>query len=81
VRLGPFGDTGAHAVLAPFLAGGWARGAVAGVSWAPTPQARWVGGVAAELLHGLVRVEVGTSLHGAGTTVTVDVRRDLWPIL
>ncbi|MSR06367.1 MAG: hypothetical protein EXR93_04750 [Gemmatimonadetes bacterium] len=79
--LGAFGTTGNRATLAPFLAVGGAGGAMPGVPWLPTSNARSSAGVAIELFHGLLRIEGGASLRGGRPEWSVDIRRDLWSIM
>jgi hypothetical protein len=79
--LGPFGSTGSDAVVAPFVAVGWADHPVAGTPWAPTDGFRPVAGAAVELFHRLVRCELGVGLRDGGVGFSVDLLRDLWPIL
>ena len=67
--------------MAPFLAAGWAGGAVAGVPWQPSEGALPVAGLALEFFHRLFRADFGVSLRGQGVSLVVDVNRDLWEIL
>lgn len=79
--LGAFGTTGNRATLAPFLGVGGAGGAMPGTAWLGAPNARGSAGVALELFHRLLRIEAGTSLRGGRAEWSVDIRRDLWPIM
>jgi hypothetical protein len=92
VGLGPFASTGRQAILAPFLAVGWAGDAIEGLQWQSSHGARPVAGVALELLQNLLRLELGTVLRDRNLLVdgkrprrlfrlTVDVAPEWWPIL
>lgn len=81
-RLSEVAGTGRSAVVAPFVAGGWADGELDGrVPWAPSDGLRPVVGVGLELLMGLVRVEAGVALRTGEWGVTADVGRAWWGIL
>ncbi|HEU4763219.1 MAG TPA: hypothetical protein VFS28_01105, partial [Gemmatimonadales bacterium] len=67
--------------LAPFVAAGWADGALGAMPWRPSPGVRPVAGLAAEWLMGLLRVEAGWSLRTGSFGVTVDVARSWWEVL
>jgi hypothetical protein len=79
--LGPLGSTGDDAVIGPFVAAGWADEPVAGTPWIESGGVRPVAGVSLELFHRLLRTELGVGLRDGGVGFSVDVLRDLWPIL
>lgn len=80
--LGPFATTGNRIVMAPFLAAGWAGGStLSPATWRETAGIRPVAGVAVEWFHGFLRTELGTSLRDRRFGITLDISRDLWPIL
>lgn len=79
--LGPFASTGRTLTLAPFLAAGWAGGAVTGVPWRPSGRFRPVAGLAAEWFHELLRVDAGLSLETGRLGLMVDVGRAWWEVL
>ncbi len=87
VGLGPFASTGNRAILAPFVAVGWAGDSIPGLTWGSSRGARPVVGVAIELLQNLLRLELGTVLRDRTTTerrrlrLTFDVAPEWWPIL
>ncbi|MGQ0703400.1 MAG: hypothetical protein ACT4PM_09755 [Gemmatimonadales bacterium] len=83
VGLGPFATTGNRATLAPMFGIGWAGGAIEEVPWTSSEGARPIIGVAAELLHGLVRFEFARRLRGEDRRfrLTVDLSPEWWPIL
>lgn len=88
IGLGPLATTGNRAIIAPFVAIGWAGGPIEGVSWVSSNGPRPVLGVAGEFLQGLVRVEAGRRLRrfpGDPTEpivrITIDVSPEWWPIL
>lgn len=87
VGLGPFASTGNRAILAPLFGIGWAGGAIEGLPWGSSDGPRPVAGIAAELLHGLLRFELARPLRqvagGGGTRLrlTVDISPEWWPIL
>lgn len=83
VGLGPFATTGNRATLAPLFGIGWAGGEIEGVHWRSSQGPRPVIGVAAELIHGLVRFEFARPLRGDGARfrLTVDLSPEWWPIL
>ncbi len=83
VGLGPFATTGRRATLAPLFGIGWAGGEIEGVDWRSSEGPRPVIGVAAELIHGLVRFELARPLRGEGARfrLTVDLSPEWWPIL
>lgn len=81
IGLGDFVSTGRSAVVAPFIAAGWAGSAVTGLSWTPTSDPRLSAGVALELLYRLVRIEAGASLETGDVGVTFDVGRIWWGAL
>jgi hypothetical protein len=79
--LGPFVSTGRSITLAPFLAAGWAGGAIAGLPWRPSPGVRPVAGLGVEWFHRLIRIEAGASLRTGHVGVSVDVAPEWWDIL
>lgn len=81
IGLGPYVSTGRRAVLAPFVAAGWAGGATAGTPWQPSAAIRPVAGVAVEWFHRFLRAEVGVSLRSGDIGATLGVTPDLWDIL
>ena len=91
LRLSEVAGTGRSAVVAPFVAGGWADGELDGrdgqdgqdgrVQWQPSDGVRPVVGLGLELLMGLVRVEAGVALRTGEWGVTADVGRAWWSIL
>jgi hypothetical protein len=81
IGLGDFVSTGRTAVVAPFLAAGWADDPVSGLSWTATHEPRLTAGVALELLYRLVRIEAGASLQTGDLGVTFDVGRIWWGAL
>jgi len=81
IGLGPYVSTGSRAVIAPFVAAGWAGGAVVGVPWQPSGEIRPVAGVALEWFHRFLRAEAGVSLQTGHVGVTLGVSPDLWDIL
>jgi hypothetical protein len=81
VPLGRYASTGRQFVVAPFLAVGWAGAPLEGLPWGASDGGRPVLGVSLEAFHRLLLVEAGWAIRGETVGVTVDVRRDLWPIL
>jgi len=82
LSLGPFGSTGASAVVGPFLAAGWADRSFPGLPWGPSGGVHPVAGVALELFAQSLRIEVAQALRGRrGPGVVIDVARAWWPIL
>ncbi len=92
VGLGPFASTGNRAIIAPFIAVGWAGGEIEGLQWRSSHGARPVAGIALELLQNLLRLEIGTVLRDRNLLIegkrprrlirlTVDVAPEWWPIL
>jgi hypothetical protein len=81
IPLGPYASTGQQLVVAPFVAAGWAGSPVAGLPWTTSDGVRPVLGLALDVFHRLVRVEAGWGIRARGVGVTVDVRRELWPLL
>jgi hypothetical protein len=79
--LGDFATTGQSAVIAPFVAAGWAGGPVSGMPWGPTGKVRVTTGVALELFYRLLRIEVGRSVETGDVGVTFDVGRAWWGVL
>lgn len=81
IPLGAFASTGRTITLAPFLAAGWAGGAITGLPWRPSGEIRPVAGVALEWFHHLLRVEAGVSLRTGRIGVSADLNREWWDIL
>jgi hypothetical protein len=81
IGLGDFVSTGRSAMVAPFLAAGWAGASVGGLAWTETPDARVTAGLALELLYRLIRIEAGASLQTGDAGVTIDVGRIWWGAL
>ena len=81
ISLGDFASTGHEAVIAPFVAAGWAGGPVQGMPWRPTDGVRVTTGVALELFYRLIRIEAGRSVRTGDVGVTVDVGRAWWGVL
>jgi hypothetical protein len=80
--LGSYGRTAAESRVGPFVALGWAGGALAEAPWSASAGVRSVVGIAVELLSRAARIEIGRSLRGGGSLgVTFDVSREWWPIL
>ena len=78
--LGPYGRAPGRLTLAPFVAGGWAGGPVAGVPWIPAAGTRVSVGIGLEWL-GLVRLEVGYGVQRRRMGVGFDATRDFWDVL
>ena len=81
VPLGGFGSTGKWAMAGPFIAAGWAGGRMAGAPWIPSEKVRVVTGGQLEFFHRMVRAELGVSLQDGRVGFSLDVSRQLWPIL
>jgi hypothetical protein len=81
IPLGRYASTGRQLVVAPFVGVGWAAQPVAGLPWADSNGGRPVLGVTVEAFHRLLLLEVGWAVRQEVVGFTVDVRRDLWPIL
>ena len=81
VGLGDFASTGRTAIVAPFVAVGWAAAPVAGLPWGATGDPRLTTGAALELFYKLVRIEGGVSLQTGEIGVTFDVGRVWWGML
>ena len=81
MALGRYASSGRQLELAPYVAAGWVDRPIAGLPWNGTDGLRPVLGVAVEAFHRLLLVELGWGLRNGGVGVTVDVRRDLWPLL
>lgn len=79
--VGDFVDLGSGAVLAPFLALGWAGEALDGLPWGETGGLRLVMGVASELLFNGLRVEAAWSPRARRVALLVDASPAWWPIL
>jgi hypothetical protein len=81
VPLGRFASTGRQLVVAPFVAAGWAAEPMALQPWTASDGVRPVVGMALEVFHRLLRIEAGWATRSRDLGVSVDVRRDLWPLL
>jgi len=81
IPLGGVVGTGRSVIVAPFVAVGWAGGALDGVPWRPDGGARPVAGLALEALHRFLRLEFGVGLRDGSVGFVADVSRDLWGIL
>lgn len=83
IGLGAFASTGRRAILAPFVAAGWAGGPIEGLPWGESRGVLPVAGVAAEVLQQLLRIEAAVRLRAPVFDVrfTVDVSPEWWPIL
>jgi hypothetical protein len=79
--LGAFASTGRRFTLAPFVAAGWADGAVDGVPWSSGGGIRPVAGIAAEFFLHLMRLEAGIGLRTGDVEVSLDFTPAWWPIL
>jgi hypothetical protein len=79
LSLGPYGKAPARATLAPFAtviySGNEASFAADRAGWYPAV------GVGALLFFDLLRMDVARGLHHGQWTFSLDVTRDLWPIL
>jgi hypothetical protein len=81
IALGRYASSGRQLELAPYAAAGWAGRPIVGLPWAESDGVRPVLGVRVEAFHRLLLIELGWGLRDGGVGVTVDVRRDLWPLL
>jgi hypothetical protein len=81
IPLGRYASTGRQLVLAPFLGMGWAAEPVAGLPGGDSEGLRPVFGVTVEAFHRLLLLEFGWAVRQEAVGFTVDLRRDLWPIL
>jgi hypothetical protein len=81
IPLGSFASTGHRAILAPFLAAGYADRPIGGLPWDRTDGLRPVAGLALEWFMRLIRVEAGVGLRDGHFGLTVDVNRDWWGLL
>jgi hypothetical protein len=83
IGLGAFASTGRRAILAPFVAAGWAGGPIEGLPWGESRGVLPVAGVAAEVLQQLLRIEAAVRLRAPVFDVrfTVDISPEWWPIL
>jgi hypothetical protein len=81
IPLGRYASTGRQLELAPYVAAGWAGRPIAGLPWEATDGIRPVLGVTVQALHRLLLIELGWGLRDGGVGLTVDIRRDLWPLL
>jgi hypothetical protein len=81
ITLGRYASSGRQLEVAPYVSAGWAARPIGGGPWAATDGVRPVLGVTVEAFHRLLLVEFGWGLRDGGVGLTVDVRRDLWPLL
>lgn len=81
ISLGRYASTGRQLELSPYVAAGWVSRPVAGLPWAASGGVRPVAGVRVEAFHRLLLIELGWGVRDGGARVTVDLRRDLWPLL
>jgi hypothetical protein len=81
IPLGRYASTGRQALVAPFVAVGWTDDPIAGLPWTVSDGARPVLGVSGEIFHRLLQLEFGWAPRDGRVGFTVDVRRDLWPLL
>ena len=80
-RLGSFATTGPTAILAPFVATGWASGSLEGLPWRTSDGLRPVLGVASDFLFGVVRIEAGWAVRSGRFGLVLDASPSWWPIL
>jgi hypothetical protein len=81
IAIGRYASTGRQLGIAPYVAAGWSGRPVAGLPWEASVGVRPVVGLTVEAFHRLLLVEFGWGVRDGGVGVTVDVRRDLWPML
>lgn len=81
IAMGRYASTGRTIVVAPFVAAGWTRRAVAGTPWVESDGVRPVAGIAFEWLLRLIRVEAGVGLREGDFGLTFEIQRDWWGIL
>jgi len=81
IALGRYASTGRQLEVAPFVAAGWVARPASGLPWDRSDGVRPVLGVSVEAFHRLLLVELGWGIRDGGVAVTVDLRRDLWPLL
>jgi hypothetical protein len=81
VPLGPYASTGEQLVVAPYVAAGWAGLPIGGMPWGASGGVRPEVGVSLDLFHRLLRVDAGWGIRARRVGVSVDLRRDLWPLL
>jgi hypothetical protein len=81
IPLGRYASTGRQLVVAPFVGMGWTGAPVAALPWGASEGGRPALGVTVEAFHRLLLLEVGWAVRHDAVGFTVDVRRDLWPIL
>jgi len=79
--LGRYASTGRQLTLAPYVGAGWAGRAAGPLPWTGSDGVRPVLGVRADVLHRLILLDFGWAPRERAVGLTVDVRRDLWPIL
>ena len=81
IPLGSYAGTGRTATLIPFIAAGWAGGAILPALGAPSRGVRPVVGLGFGWLRDLIRVDVGYGLRTGRFGASFDVTRDFWEIL
>lgn len=81
IPLGPYASTGQQLVVAPYVAAGWAGMPLDGLPWRASDGVRPEIGLALELFHRLLRVDAGWGIRARRVGVSVDLRRELWPLL
>jgi hypothetical protein len=80
VALGRYASSGRQLEVAPYAAVGWVDRPLAGLRWVGSAGLQPVLGLSVAAFHRLLLVELGWApRHGVG--VTLDVRRDFWPLL
>jgi len=80
LAVGPYTRTPRSAIVAPFVAVGWADRPVVGTPWTPTSGARTTLGLAIEWL-GLLRLEAGVGMQSHALSFAFDVTQDFWDVL
>lgn len=81
VSLGRYASTGRQLLVTPYVAAGVAARPFPGLPWAASDGVRPVLGASVEAFHRLLLLEFGWAPRSGSVGFTVDVRRDLWPIL
>jgi hypothetical protein len=81
VPLGARVSTGDRIFVIPFVTAGWSGGGIVDGVGLPSGGVRPVIGTAVEWFHRLLRADFAMSLRDRRFGVTLDVSRDLWPIL